>query len=339
MKFIDSTKIQAHGGKGGDGLCCFHRARNRPKLGPNGGNGGNGGSVFLVANSNMNTLSSLRYKQLIKAESGEKGGPNNRTGRCGEDRLIPVPCGTIARRVSDQKILGEVLQSGCQLKLAQGGKRGYGNVAFTTSTNRAPTQATEGTLGEEVEIELELKLIADVGLAGFPNAGKSSLVKNISAARPKVADYPFTTLEPNLGVVEPSASIGLRKSFVIADIPGLVSGASEGKGLGLQFLRHLERTKIIAFVIDLNHSSGLSGKEQLDALTRELNSFSESFAEKKQIVIFSKSDLHLDEEKVEQEKASIINCGYETYCVSAHTRDGLEQLKSGLLQIVSNNES
>ncbi len=325
MKFIDKTEIRVKGGRGGDGIACFMTAHNMPKLGPNGGNGGLGGNVYLCGRAGLNTLSTLRYRQSYEAADGGKGGSNNKTGRCGQDKKIDVPLGTVVFDQRSGQKVGEVLTAGDKLLIARGGKRGYGNLNFACATNRAPRKFTHGQEGEIKNIRLELKLLADVGLAGFPNAGKSTLLSRISAARPKIGDYPFTTLVPNLGVVEVE-----DKSYVVADIPGLIEGASSGRGLGLDFLKHLERTKIIAFILDL--SSELDPLDQYQKLAKELNAFSGDLANKPRVVVLNKTDV-LEEGSKDLEKWQKVFADLElkTLAISAYVGDGLAPLKNNLL--------
>ncbi|MDD9950917.1 MAG: Obg family GTPase CgtA [Zetaproteobacteria bacterium] len=297
MKFIDQTEIHVSAGRGGDGMLSFRTARNMPKLGPDGGNGGIGGSVYLVGKKGQNTLSSLRYRQLYRAADGGKGGTNNKTGKTGAHKVIHVPLGTVVKNREDGSILGEILEAGQKLAVAQGGRRGYGNLHYVSATNRAPRQMTHGQKGESRSLCLELKLLADVGFAGLPNAGKSTLLSRLSAARPKVADYPFTTLVPNLGVMEVFSGSepqedGLNvDSLVLADVPGLIEGASVGKGLGHHFLRHLERTALISYVVDPYSLTDPDPALALAQLQRELADYSAELAMKPFVVVFTKKDM------------------------------------------------
>ena len=242
MKFVDKTEIFIQAGDGGNGLVSFKRAKNKPRLGPDGGDGGHGGSVYLIGNKGLNTLCSFRYRATYKAERGERGGINGCTGACGADLYLPVPLGTVVTNPETGDTIAEVLDEGESILIAKGGKRGMGNMKFLTATHQAPEESTAGTPGEELTVKLELKLIADVGIAGLPNAGKSTLLSSISAARPKVADYPFTTLTPQLGVVTVGSDIE-SESFVMADIPGLIEGAGHGKGLGPRILTSRRENK------------------------------------------------------------------------------------------------
>lgn len=281
MHFIDEAQIWVTAGDGGPGIVSFMRAKGRPKLGPDGGSGGHGGDVIIQANRNLNTLSALRFQQKFKAENGEKGGAQNCTGKTGEAMKIPVPLGTLIYHADNGAYIGEVTRDGEELLVAKGGTRGIGNLAFTSSIRRAPDFATAGKKGESFHLRMELKLLADVGLAGFPNAGKSTFLSVVTDARPKIADYPFTTLTPNLGVVNLHPVTNEYDSFVIADIPGLIEGAHQGRGLGDKFLRHMERTKIIVYVVDAFTPELPSAIEQYQILKNELSSYNHSFLAKK----------------------------------------------------------
>ena len=326
MIFKDLTQITVISGKGGAGLVSFKRASNRPKLGPDGGDGGFGGSVYFVGNKQLNSLSILRYKHEYKAEDGQKGGPNGRTGRNGQDLLIEVPLGTIAYDLDNSVMIGELTTDGQKLLLAQGGKRGLGNMRFLSSTHQAPEEHTLGGESITVNLQVELKLIADLGLAGFPNAGKSSLLAKISSAKPKIADYPFTTLTPNLGVVDMyEEDNSITNSFVIADIPGLIEGASQGRGLGFEFLRHLERTKMIAYVIDGSEAS-TDPVKIYEKLNKELNSYSAKFKLKPSFIILNKIDL-IDQNRLETIEQKINQLGLNYLKISALCGTGLKELK------------
>jgi GTP-binding protein len=333
MKFIDHTQIIATGGDGGSGICSFRRARHQARLGPDGGNGGNGGNVIFVGDEGLNTLSSLRYRQQYRAENGGKGGPNDRTGKCGDHLYIKVPLGTVVREQESEKVIGEILQDQQELVVAQGGKRGYGNCHFLTATHQAPTHILEGEKGVSRLIECELKLLADVGLAGFPNAGKSTLLSVISAARPKIADYPFTTITPNLGVVDMFDGANDR-SFVVADVPGLLEGASEGKGLGLEFLKHLERTSIICVVIECSDTEERNPIESFHAIATELSSYGTTMASKKKLVVLSKADAAPDDFPFEDVESQFKNMGLETFIISSAQQRGIKELIIRLSELV-----
>lgn len=287
MKFVDEVKIRVEAGNGGDGCVGFRREKFIPFGGPNGGNGGHGGGVYLEAAANLNTLIDYRYRRLHRAEGGEKGGGQDCTGKSGEDLILLVPVGTLVFDEDTDELIGDLTKAGQRVCVAQGGRGGIGNAVFKSSTNRAPRKFTKGTDGEQRNLRLELKLLADVGLLGLPNAGKSTFVRAVSAARPKVADYPFTTLHPNLGVVR----IDDATSFVIADIPGLIEGASEGAGLGINFLRHLSRTSVLLHLVDVAPADGSDPAEAITVVTRELRKFSPQLARKKRWLVFNKVDL------------------------------------------------
>jgi GTPase len=282
--FVDQVTIRVYGGPGGAGAEAFRRETFVPRGGPSGGDGGKGGDVRLRVDSQLDTLLDYRYQEHHKAERGQHGQGKNRTGRSGEDLVLSVPPGTVVRDAGSGEVLGELLEDGQELVVARGGRGGRGNAAFASPTNRAPREWEPGEPGEERRITLEMKLIADVGLVGFPNAGKSTLLATVSAARPKVADYPFTTIQPNLGVVRLSDS----RSFVLADIPGIIEGAHEGKGLGLRFLRHIERTRTLAFLVPADAEDPAL---ELDTLRAEVRAYSDELAQKSFCVVVSKSDL------------------------------------------------
>ncbi|MCA1927872.1 MAG: GTPase ObgE, partial [Calditerrivibrio sp.] len=284
MKFIDIVKIIVKAGNGGDGCISFRREKYVPKGGPDGGHGGKGGDIVLVGDSSKHTLLDLNYKHIYKAERGAHGRGNDQNGKWGEDLFIKVPLGTIVKNADNDEIIGEIIKNGETLVVAKGGRGGRGNLAFVSSTQRAPRIAEPGEAGEEFTLILELKLIADVGIVGFPNAGKSTFISVVSAAKPKIADYPFTTLAPNLGVVKGE----FGKSFVLADMPGLIEGAHEGQGLGIQFLKHIERTKFILHFVDASSESSMI--ENYRKIRRELEMFSPLLAEKYEIIVATKID-------------------------------------------------
>ena len=339
MKFIDSTEIFIASGKGGNGLVSFKTARNMPRLGPDGGDGGHGGDVVFVAAPQLNTLSTVRYKSRFVAENGVRGGTSGKTGRCGEDTEIYVPLGTEIYDATTSRLLCEILVPGQREVIADGGRRGFGNLRFVSSTHQAPDEYVAGQDGRELTLRLELKLLADVGLAGLPNAGKSTLLSVLSAARPKIADYPFTTLEPQLGVVElkERGEFNLQ-SFVMADIPGLIEGASEGKGLGHEFLRHLERTKIIAYIVDSFPIDGSDPLQTLDLLRSELAAYQETLASRESVVVINKCDLADGEEdgteRLAALKKAISDQGHRVFLISGVSQSGLVELKEGLFDMV-----
>ena len=319
-KFIDRAKIFVQGGRGGNGCVAFRREKFVPKGGPAGGNGGKGGDVVLVADRNVHTLLDFKYKRHYRAERGRHGEGNKRSGKSGEDLIIKVPVGTVVKDAETGEVLGDLTEHGQRLVVAKGGRGGRGNAAFATPTRQAPDFAEPGEPGEERWIELELKLLADVGLVGFPNAGKSTFLSRISAARPEIADYPFTTLRPILGVTR----VG-DHSFVVADIPGLIEGAHKGKGLGHEFLRHVERTKLLLHLIDLTDSTRTPEKA-FEAINRELKLYSPSLVEKPQIVVGTKIDALADRSIIERLKTYFQERGYPFFAVSAVTGEGMDEL-------------
>ena len=287
MKFVDEASIRVQAGKGGDGSASMRREKYVPLGGPDGGDGGRGGSVILEGDSGLNTLVDFRHQRLFRARNGEAGKGRQMTGKGAEDIVVRVPLGTIVTDEETGTRLGEVTAHGERMVVARGGKGGLGNVHFKSSTNRAPRKFTPGEPGELRDLHLELKVLADVGLLGYPNAGKSTLISAVSAARPKVADYPFTTLHPNLGVVR----IDTERSFVIADIPGIIEGAAEGAGLGIQFLKHLARTGLLLHLVDLAPLDGRDPAEAVRALEKELLRYDEALADKPRWLVFTKADL------------------------------------------------
>jgi GTP-binding protein len=302
MKFVDEATIKVHAGKGGNGCLSFRREKYIPKGGPDGGDGGDGGSVFLVGAEGLNTLIDFRYTRNFKAESGQQGSSAECTGRGGEHLVLQVPIGTTVLDDETGDVLGDITEIGQELKIAQGGFHGLGNTRYKSSTNRAPRQTSPGQEGEVREIKLELKVLADVGLLGLPNAGKSTFIRSVSAARPKVADYPFTTLVPNLGVVGMSGD----KSFVVADIPGLIEGASEGAGLGIRFLKHLTRTRLLLHLVDMMPYDISTPGENAQVIEQELAKFSPTLAEGDRWLILNKVDL-LPEDEVDARCQEVVD--------------------------------
>ena len=314
--FIDYAKIYVKGGQGGSGACSFRREKYVPKGGPNGGDGGRGGSVILVVDPHLHTLIDFRYQQHYIARHGQHGMGKNRQGRDAEDILVKVPAGTVVKEARTQEILADLVKAGDQFVAARGGKGGRGNARFATPTHQAPREWEVGEPGEERELILELKLLADVGLVGQPNAGKSTLLSKVTEARPKIADYPFTTLQPQLGIVR----LGEYKSFVMADIPGLIEGAHQGKGLGTQFLRHIERTRMICYLID--PTTGKI-KDTYSVLHHELNSYSKEFIKKPALIVLTKKDLWKEDYTILAKKI----LPHPVLTISALTGNGLEELK------------
>ena len=302
MKFVDEVTIRVEAGDGGDGCVSFRREKYIPFGGPDGGDGGDGGSVYLIADADLNTLVDYRYQRRFRAKRGQNGAGKNRTGRGGEDLLIKVPVGTQAFDIETDELIGELLQPDERLLVAQGGYHGIGNIRYKSSTNRAPRQSKPGTPGEQRDLRLELKLLADVGLLGLPNAGKSTLIRALSAARPKVADYPFTTLYPNLGVVRVDA----LRSFVMADIPGLIEGAAEGAGLGIRFLRHLSRTRLLLHLVDISPASDSRDPlADVQTIVAELEKYSPELADRERWLVLTKIDT-LPADEIEQYQAEIV---------------------------------
>ncbi|GAA0854330.1 Obg family GTPase CgtA [Aliiglaciecola litoralis] len=292
MKFVDEAEIRVEAGDGGNGVIGFRREKYVPRGGPDGGDGGDGGSVYLVADENLNTLIDFRFERFHRAERGKNGQGSDCTGRAGADLELKVPVGTRATDKDTGEVLGDLTEHGMRMKVAQGGFHGLGNARFKSSTNRAPRQKSNGTPGEIRWLSLELMLLADVGLLGLPNAGKSTFIRSVSSAKPKVADYPFTTLVPNLGVVRQDA----QRSFVIADIPGLIEGAADGAGLGIQFLKHLERCRVLLHLVDLLPADQSDPVENAKAIIAELEKYNPKLAAKPRWLVFNKIDLLLEEE-------------------------------------------
>jgi len=324
MQFVDEANIRVEAGRGGNGVASFRREKYIPFGGPNGGDGGDGGSIYLIADRNINTLIDFRYTRDYKAQNGQAGMGQQKTGRAGQDLIIPVPEGTIVRDIDTQEMIGDLVEHGQKLLVAQGGRHGLGNVHFKSSTNRTPRQCTPGEPGDERNLGLELSVLADVGLLGLPNAGKSSLITAVSAARPKVANYPFTTLYPNLGVVRVSP----ESSFVIADIPGLIEGASEGAGLGVQFLKHLSRTGLLLHVVDIAPMDEIDPVESVHVIEKELEKYSDTLAGKERWLVLNKTDLLLEEEANElcDQIVERLNWTGPVFAISAVNRVGTDDL-------------
>jgi GTP-binding protein len=316
--FLDEASIHVQAGNGGNGCVAFRREKFVPRGGPSGGDGGDGGSVYLVGLTNRNTLYHLRFASLYAAERGRHGEGSNRTGRTGDDLEVPVPLGTVVYDAETGELLGEVLTDGERLLVAAGGRGGRGNARFATPTNQAPRRADPGGEGGDRRLRLELKLLADVGVVGLPNAGKSTLISVVSAARPKIADYPFTTLVPQLGVV---AEGPMSDTFVIADLPGLIAGAAQGAGLGIQFLRHVERCRVLVHMVDLSNPEG-SAVEDLDIVERELGAFNADLMERPRLIVGSKLDSALPERREELRRAAEER-GLPYLEISAATHEGV----------------
>ena len=322
--FVDEVRIFVHSGRGGDGVCSFRREKYVPRGGPDGGDGGNGGNVIVVASGRLTTLLDLRYQQHYEAKPGNPGEGSNRHGRTAPDVIIHVPVGTVITDEATGETLADLTADGQSQVVARGGRGGRGNANFATSTNRIPTRTEPGTPGEERWLHLELKLLADVGLVGFPNAGKSTLIAAISAARPKIADYPFTTLTPNLGVV----SWGEDRSFVVADIPGLIEGAHEGKGLGVQFLRHIERTSFLLHLVDISEWAAEDPVVSFEVMRKELAAYDPSLKTRPSAVVGTKLDIKGDEQRLDRLRTYCKRHRLRFFPISAVTREGLGALIS-----------
>ncbi|WP_339898473.1 Obg family GTPase CgtA [uncultured Gilvimarinus sp.] len=330
MKFVDEAPIVVEAGKGGNGCLSFRREKFIAKGGPDGGDGGDGGSIFLKADENLNTLIDYRYQRRFRAQSGESGRGKDCRGKSGEDLTLPVPVGTTVIDVDTGETLGDLTEIGQELKVAQGGFHGLGNARFKSSTNRAPRQTSPGSEGEVREIKLEMKVLADVGLLGLPNAGKSTFIRSVSSATPKVADYPFTTLVPNLGVVKVQA----HRSFVVADIPGVIEGAADGAGLGIRFLKHLTRCRVLLHLVDVLPPDGSDPVANVQAISREITTFSPSLAQRERWLVLNKIDLLPDDER-EQRCQEIINAldwQGPVYTIAAASSLGTEALTSALMK-------
>ena len=329
MIFLDEATIHVRAGRGGNGCVAFRREKYVPRGGPSGGDGGDGGSVHLVGDGSRNTLYHLRFASLYAAERGRHGEGSNRSGRSGEDLVIVVPLGTVVYDAESGETLGEILADGERLTVAAGGRGGRGNARFATATNQAPRNAEPGRDGEERRLRLELKLLADVGVIGLPNAGKSTLISVVSAARPKIADYPFTTLVPQLGVV---AEGPLAEPFVIADLPGLIAGAAQGAGLGFQFLRHIERCRVLVHLVDLAAEG--SAAADLETVERELREFNPRLLDRTRLIVGSKRDAARPERQEELRRAAAER-GLTASEISAATGDGVPQLVASLSRLLA----
>ncbi len=320
MKFVDEAKILIIAGDGGNGCLSFRREKFIPRGGPDGGDGGDGGSIYLQASKDLNTLVDFRHTRTYTAKRGQNGMSRNCTGKKGDDLIIPVPIGTVARDLGTEEIIADLTHDNEKALIAQGGFHGLGNTRFKSSTNRTPRQTSNGSEGDRREVMLEMQILADVGLLGYPNAGKSSFIRAVSAAKPKVADYPFTTLHPNLGVV----SIEEHRSFVIADIPGLILGASEGHGLGIQFLKHLSRTRLLLHIVDIAPIDNASPVSDAQNLVQELKNFSHELAEKERWLVLNKLDLVNEEEQNQRCKdiIDLLNWKGPVFSISAISKKG-----------------
>jgi GTP-binding protein len=330
MKFVDEATIKVQAGNGGNGCLSFRREKYIEKGGPDGGDGGDGGDVYLIADEGANTLADFRHSRRFRAQSGDPGAGRNMTGKSGNDLEVVVPRGTVIYDVDTGELIGDLTESGQRLKVAEAGRGGLGNTRFKSSVNRAPRKTTNGSPGESRHLRLELKLLADVGLVGMPNAGKSTLIRAMSAAKPKVADYPFTTLHPNLGVV----FVGPLQSFVMADIPGLIEGAAEGAGLGIQFLKHLQRTRLLLHLVDIDPPEATAPAEAVLAIQRELEKYSAELADKPRWLVINKIDLLLDDDLDVARSLLLEALNWEgpVFEVSAATGAGTVELAQALMR-------
>lgn len=335
MKFIDEALIRIEAGDGGNGCVSFRREKYIPKGGPDGGDGGDGGDVYLIADENLNTLIDYRFEKRFAAERGENGRSSNCTGHRGKDITLRVPVGTRAIDNDTKEIIGDLTKNGAKLLVAKGGYHGLGNTRFKSSVNRAPRQKTMGTPGEKRDLQLELMLLADVGMLGLPNAGKSTFIRAVSAAKPKVADYPFTTLVPSLGV----ARVDANRSFVVADIPGLIEGASEGAGLGIRFLKHLERCRVLIHLVDIAPIDESDPADNIGIIESELFQYSEKLADKPRWLVFNKIDTISDEEAAKRAKDITERLGWEEdyYLISAATGKNIPQLIRDIMDFIEAN--
>ena len=338
MKFIDEANIFVKAGDGGNGIVSFRREKYIPMGGPDGGDGGDGGSVYVVGSANLNTLSDFRHTRRFVAKRGGNGEGNNRTGARGEDITIEVPLGTVITTRDHGELVADVTEVGKPILIARGGFHGLGNTRYKSSTNRAPRQCTPGSAGEQFDLKLELKLIADVGLLGMPNAGKSTLIRAISAARPKIADYPFTTLHPNLGVV----SVARHRSFVAADIPGLIEGAADGVGLGIQFLKHLQRTRLLLHIIDVVPEVGSDpAVTSARKVLSELQRYDATLYAKPRWLVLNKLDLvaEADRQAIRDEIVDGLGWQGPVYLISAIAREGIDELCNDIMTFLEQDES
>ncbi|MFN2349871.1 MAG: Obg family GTPase CgtA [Thioalkalivibrio sp.] len=338
MKFVDEATIKVKAGDGGNGCVSFRREKYVPFGGPDGGDGGDGGSVYLVASHDLNTLADFRFQRHYEAQRGENGSGRNKTGASGADLDIPVPVGTLAYDAETDELIGDLVDDGQRLLVAQGGFHGLGNTRYKSSTNRAPRQSKPGTPGELRPLRLELKLLADVGLLGLPNAGKSTLITQVSGARPKIADYPFTTLHPGLGVVR----VGPLQSFVMADIPGLIEGAAEGAGLGIQFLKHLSRTRLLLHLVDVAPADPAEDPVQaVQTIVGELEQFSEELASRPRWLVLNKMDLIASDEREAYTRDLLDRLGWDgpAFRISAATGEGCQALTQAIMQYLEDHDT
>lgn len=330
MKFVDEARIRVEAGNGGNGCLSFRRERSVPRGGPDGGDGGDGGNVKVIGRRALNTLADFRYTRLFRADHGRNGSGRNRTGRAGEDLFVQVPVGTVVSDADTLEVIGDVTDEGEIILVARCGKGGHGNTHFKSSTNRAPRRTTHGTRGEQRDLNLQLRILADVGLLGLPNAGKSTLLRAVSAARPKVADYPFTTLYPQLGVVRIEAD----RSFVVADIPGLIEGAADGAGLGTRFLKHLSRTRILLHVVDIAADSNDTAIDSAQGVVDELKRFSPELSARERWLVFNKIDLLDPSERERRQQNFLESMAWKgpVFAISAINGEGCSALMGAVMQ-------
>lgn len=330
MKFVDEATISVQAGKGGNGCVSFRREKYIPKGGPDGGDGGDGGSVYMIADNDLNTLADFRFVRRFNAQNGQPGMGKNCTGKSGEDLFIKVPVGTLIRDTDTEELMGDLTEAGQIIKVAQGGFHGLGNTRFKSSTNQTPRQSTPGSEGEQRNLNLELQVLADVGLLGMPNAGKSTFIRSVSAAKPKVADYPFTTLYPNLGVVR----VDTDESFVVADIPGLIEGAAEGAGLGIQFLKHLSRTGLLLHIVDIAPLDETSPVDTVRKIEAELEKYSEKLAQQPRWLVINKIDLLAEDKRKETCEKIIQDLNWQEpyFTISAISGEGTKYLCQKIMQ-------
>ncbi len=338
MKFVDEATIKISAGNGGNGCLSFRREKYIPKGGPDGGDGGDGGSVYLQASSSLNTLIDFRYKRQFSASNGQSGMGANCKGKSGDDLYIKVPVGTLAYDSETNELIADLKQDNQVVLVAQGGFHGLGNARFKSSVNRAPRQTTSGSQGESRNLNLELRLLADVGLLGLPNAGKSTLISAVSAARPKIGNYPFTTLKPSLGVV----SVSVNQSFVIADIPGLIEGSAEGAGLGHRFLKHLSRTSMLLHVIDIASLEETDPTKSAQTIINEIEAYDKDLLVKPRWLVFNKIDMYADPKEYEKKVSEVIknlNWKDKYFCISANTGAGTKELCYALMNLINSIKS
>ncbi|VAW75081.1 GTP-binding protein Obg [hydrothermal vent metagenome] len=332
MKFVDEATIDVRAGDGGNGAVSFRREKYIPLGGPDGGDGGDGGSVWMIADTGLNTLADFRFERRFKAQRGENGRGRNCTGKAGEDCIIRVPVGTLVYEEDTEELMGDLVEGGQRLLVARGGFHGLGNLRYKSSTNRAPRESKPGTPGEHRALRLELKLLADIGLLGKPNAGKSTLIRSISAAKPKVADYPFTTLHPNLGVVR----VEEHRSFVVADIPGLIEGAAEGAGLGVQFLKHLSRTGLLLHMVDVAPLDGSDPAEDVTTIAHELEKFSAELGGRERWLVLNKIDMVAEDEREALRRDLVERLDWQgpVFEISALAKLGTRELVYAIMEVI-----